>query len=331
MSTSAKDMNGFLPLATGSILDNCVTDFDLYILAEGQYALFAPAPWRWTRDELTKLLASGQSSLFYHTRDQATVELWRRIQRIDVTRGAGIEAFRKKPPGQRIVEINDAAAELTRILYEQPLTAAAVAKGEAIAGEMIRAIKENPGSVAAIGKLARHDDYTYYHSARVAAYSLSIAVSMSLTDNERLRSIALGCLFHDVGKSRIALDVLHKPGALSPEEWDLMRKHPSFGIELVEAAPTPVFDQSAREIILHHHEKLDGRGYPHGISGQEIVKEVRIASFADMFDALTTARPYQVSRTRYEALDLIRHKLMPNVDPDVYKAVVELFGKGNAG
>ena len=259
-------------------------------MAEGKLVLYAPAPYRWLRDELTKLLAMGHRDLFYHSYDHKKVSTWRRIQNVDVTWGAGQEAFQKKSPVERLIQINDAAAELTRILYEQPLTAASVAKGEAIAADMIRCIKEDPGSVAAIGKLARHDDYTYYHSARVAAYSLAIAVSMSVRSDEKLRSIALGCLFHDVGKSRISLAVLHKPGALSPEEWDLMRRHPAFGIELVEATPAPVFDRVAREIILHHHEKPDGRGYPHGISGAEIVMEVRIASFADMFDALTTAR-----------------------------------------
>ena len=330
MAIAAKDFSGFLPLVIGTILDNSVTDFDLYIVAEGKLVLYAPAPYRWLRDELTRLLATGHQDLFYHIRDDKKVAAWRRIQNIDVTRGAGAEAFHKKAPVERLAQINDAAAELTRILYEQPLTAASVAKGDAIATEMIRCIKEDPGSVAAIGKLARHDDYTYYHSARVAAYSLAIAVSMSLKSDEHLRSIALGCLFHDVGKSRIALSVLHKPGALTPEEWDLMRCHPTFGIELVEATPAPVFNLISREIILHHHEKPDGRGYPHGISGAEIVMEVRIASFADMFDALTTARPYQVSRNRYEALDFIRHKLLPGVDADVYKAVVELFRKGSA-
>ena len=331
MTNAAKDLSGFFPFATATLLDNCVTDFDLYILADGKLVLFAPAPYRWLRSELTNLLATGNRELFYHNRDQKKVALWKRIQSVDVTRGAGLEAFRKKAPVVRLGQINDAAAELTRILYEQPLTAVSVAKGDAIANEMIRCIKEDPGSIAAIGKLARHDDYTYYHSARVAAYALAIAVSMSVSTDEHLRAIALGCLFHDVGKSRIALAVLHKPGALTPQEWDLMRKHPLFGLELLEATPAPVFNATAREIIVHHHEKHDGGGYPHGISGQEIVMEVRIAAFADMFDALTTARPYQVSRNRYEALDFIRHKIVPGSDPDVYKAVVDLFSKGRVG
>jgi len=110
MTIAAKDFSGFLPLVVGTIRDNSVTDFDLYIVAEGKLVLFAPAPYRWLRDELTRLLAAGHQSLFYHIRDDKKVAAWRRIQNIDVTRGAGAEAFHKKAPVERLVQINDAAA-----------------------------------------------------------------------------------------------------------------------------------------------------------------------------------------------------------------------------
>lgn len=305
----------FLELPLSEIHESSATDFDFYIRSEGSPALYAPGPHWWSAEELRKLRLAGHASLLYRKSDSERVKTWLKIQAISWT----------AVPEKRIPRLNDAAAELTRILYEQEMSHAIVAKGQTIAVDLVRCIKEDPRSVAAIGKLARHDDYTYYHSARVAAYSLAIAVTMSQSSDPLLEQLALGCLFHDVGKSKIALSVLNKPGTLTPPEWDLMRRHPGFGIEIIELSTKARFTTLAREIVVHHHEKMDGSGYPHGLGASEISTEVRIAAFADVFDALTTPRPYQSSRSRYEAFDYIRHTMMKTLDVDVYKAVVELF------
>ncbi len=278
--------------------------------------LYAKAPYRWALDELGRLLNDGHRSFHHSIVDRGKVEAYKRLC-------AGLKADLTLPPEQRIVSLTDAASELTRILFKYPLTAASLAQVESVAKNMVRCIEEDPSCVAALGNLSNHDQYTYYHSARVAAYSLALAIKMSLTDAAHLAMMATGALLHDVGKSKIDLALLHKAGALTKEEWDKIKQHPVFGDEVVAGSVLAVMPRS---IILHHHERFDGSGYPHQLTERELLEEVKIVAFADVFDALTTNRPYQVSRTHFEALDLIRHKLLKNLHKDAFNAMIELLG-----
>jgi len=307
----------FKTLAIETLLDNSTSDFDLYIEINGKLVLYSGTPYKWARDELNRLLAAGHRQLFYSNADQSKVEIYRQLASIP-------KVDMNLPPIRRVTMITDAAAELTRVLYGHPLTESSLAKGKDIARDLVTTIKEDRACVKALGKLATHDMYTYYHSARVAAYALAIALNMSAQDEEHLESIAIGCLFHDIGKSKINLDILNKQGPLTNDEWSLMRRHPEFGHDAVKKTQ---LNQIPMEIILHHHERLDGGGYPHNLGPVDLLPEVRIAAFADIFDALTTNRPYQISRTRFEALDLIRNKMLNHLDKDVYKAMVDILSK----
>jgi HD-GYP domain-containing protein (c-di-GMP phosphodiesterase class II) len=164
------------------------------------------------------------------------------------------------------------------------------------------------------------------HSARVASYALALAMEMGQTDKIQLQAMAAGCIFHDIGKSKIDLTILNKNGPLTNDEWTLIKKHPEFGEQLVHDGFLGVVPL---EIILHHHERLDGGGYPHKLTAKDILMEVRIASFADTFDALTTNRTYQAGRSRYEALDLIRHRFLEQLDKDCYKAMVLILKRAS--
>jgi HD-GYP domain-containing protein (c-di-GMP phosphodiesterase class II) len=299
-----------------ALIDNSATDFDLYLEVGSALTLYAKAPYKWTKDELQRLLNDGHRVLYYFTADRTKVEAYRRVHqtvRIDTT----------SAPRERIANLTQAASELTKILYEYPLTAASAGMVGSVAKAMVDCVEEDRSCITALGLLANHDEYTYYHSARVAAYSLAIAMHLSQRDPTMLREMAVGALLHDVGKSKVDLSILNKRGALTKEEWQQMRQHPVFGDEVVSGS---LLSLMPREIILHHHERFDGTGYPHNLSERELLEEVKIAAFADVFDALTTNRPYQVSRSRYEALDFIRHKLLKVVHRDSFQAMVELLG-----
>ncbi len=304
-----------LTFPVDKILDNSATDFDLYMEVGGRLSLYAKAPYKWSKDELSRLLADGHHQFYYFTADRDRVEAYRLVHqkvKIDTT----------SAPPLRIVNLTEAAAELTKILYNHPLTAASIGKLDEIAKSMVACVEEDPSCVSALGKLANHDYYTYYHSARVSAYALAIAMHLSQKDPARLTELATGALLHDVGKSKIELAVLNKPGAFTPQEWELMKQHPVFGEAIVSDSLLAVMP---RHVILYHHERFDGTGYPHNLTERELLEEVKIVAFADVFDALTTNRPYQVSRTHFEALDFIHHKLLKNMHKDSYSAMVELL------
>jgi putative nucleotidyltransferase with HDIG domain len=294
---------------------NSVTDFALFLIAEGEYVLYAPPKYHWSEAELGRLAREGHGVLYYSSTDQLKVDAYLKIAQVG-------DIDTNLPPREQILQLTDVAAQLTKILYDYPLTPASLAKGTQIANQLVEVIQQDPTSVTALGKLASHDWYTYYHSARVAAYALAIAIEMGLSDKFQLQELSLGCLFHDIGKSKIDLSILNKTGPLTNDEWAIIRTHPEFGIRLIDNSKISIVP---REIILHHHERLDGAGYPHRLTEHELLQEVRIAAFADTFDALTTNRPYQPGRSRFEALDLIRHRFLQQLDPECYKAMVEIL------
>src|ERR1700681_3210864 len=173
---------------------------------------------------------------------------------------------------------------------------------------------------ASIEALARaidaRDPYTYGHSARVSAFSLEIADELGYPKEKR-ESLRRAALLHDIGKIGIEDHVLRKAGALNYIEAKQMRAHPVIGHQMLKDVP---FLHTSLTGIRHHHERWDGTGYPDTLSGEMIPLQVRILSVADVFDALTSDRPYRDAMSVAEATDLITHESGRQFDPVVVKA-----------
>ncbi|MFQ5814290.1 MAG: HD-GYP domain-containing protein, partial [Anaerolineae bacterium] len=133
------------------------------------------------------------------------------------------------------------------------------------------------------------DPYTFQHSQRVARYARELAVKMGLSEDV-VDTIESAARVHDLGKIGVDTSILTKPAPLNEAEWETMRKHPDVGASIVGRFP---FFRSGQELILHHHERYDGRGYPAGIEGDSIPVGARIIAVADAFDAMTSDRPYR--------------------------------------
>nr|WP_178104992.1 two-component system response regulator [Pseudomonas sp. WS 5013] len=163
------------------------------------------------------------------------------------------------------------------------------------------------------------DNETGLHVIRMSHYSrvLALAAGFSEAQAEELLNAAP---MHDVGKIGIPDAVLRKPGKLDGEEWEVMKQHAQIGADIIGEHPSGLL-RMAREIALNHHEKWDGSGYPRGIGGAEIPIEARIIAIADVFDALTSERPYKKAWPVEEAVQLLREQSGRHFDPEL----VELF------
>ena len=173
-------------------------------------------------------------------------------------------------------------------------------------------------AVTLVSLIDLRDRYTGSHSSRVANYSRDIAMQLGLSDTET-DSIVLAASLHDIGKIGVPDHVLLKPGKLTDEEFDWIKRHPEYGwmaLRNVEG-----FEQESL-MVLHHHERLDGRGYPAGLRGSEIPLGARIIAVADSFDALTTDRPYRPGRGQLAALQEIKRCAGTQFDPAVVDAFV---------
>ena len=144
--------------------------------------------------------------------------------------------------------------------------------------------------------------YTQGHTKRVSNLAAHLGRLMELPTRD-LEALRIGGILHDIGKIGIPDSLLNKPGRLNPEEWQLMKAHPAMGHNMAE--PLRPILKGALEVIRHHHERLDGSGYPDGIKGDEISMVARIMAVADVYDALITDRPYRKGMPREEALILI--------------------------
>jgi putative nucleotidyltransferase with HDIG domain len=165
------------------------------------------------------------------------------------------------------------------------------------------------GMVAA---LDYRDTETQWHSRRVARYTARLARELGARDPHELRTIEMGALLHDIGKIGVRDAVLLKPGPLDGAEWDEMREHPRLGWSLLQRIE---FLRDASLIVLQHQERWDGRGYPAGLAGEQIVLGARLFAVADTYDAITSDRPYRKAQPHAAAVQEMRRVAGTQLDP----------------
>jgi putative nucleotidyltransferase with HDIG domain len=164
------------------------------------------------------------------------------------------------------------------------------------------------------------DHETIGHSFRVARYAVTLAERMRL-GGEILTAIEWGALLHDVGKIAVPEQVLRKTGPLTDDEMEVMREHPRRGYQMLRGL---LFLGTALDVVLSHHERWDGRGYPNGLAGEQIPLSARIFAVVDTYDAITSDRPYRPARGHAEAVDELRRVSGSQLDPRVVDAFLAI-------
>ena len=167
--------------------------------------------------------------------------------------------------------------------------------------------------------LEARDPYTQAHTGRIRDLAMAIALALRVPRNVR-DAVHFGALLHDVGKIGIADSILQKPGPLSESEWQIMRRHPEIGVRMLGGID---FLAPALDVVMYHHERWDGRGYPSGLSGDEIPLAARIVAVCDAFDAMTTDRPYRKGLSIEQALDELTGVAGTQLDPRCALLLVE--------
>jgi len=160
----------------------------------------------------------------------------------------------------------------------------------AVVGEIVASVWRNPGALVSVARLKTADEYTYMHSVAVCALMVALARQLGL-DAGHCRAAGMAGLMHDIGKAAMPLDVLNKPGGLTEAEFAVIRTHPERGWAMLREAGGA--DDLTLDVCLHHHEKIDGSGYPHRLCGEAISLHARMAAVCDVYDAITSNRPYK--------------------------------------
>ncbi|WP_258926488.1 HD-GYP domain-containing protein, partial [Pseudomonas carnis] len=158
-----------------------------------------------------------------------------------------------------------------------------------LVGEIAASVLRQPHALISVARIKTHDDYTYLHSVAVCALMLSLARHLDL-DEEQTRLAGIGGLMHDLGKAAMPLEVLNKPGKLTDAEFAIMKRHPVEGAKMLRAGGA---EPGVVDIALHHHEKIDGTGYPDRLAGDAISLLARMGAICDVYDAVTSERAYK--------------------------------------
>lgn len=188
--------------------------------------------------------------------------------------------------------------------------------------DIAASVARNEGALISLVRLKTKDDYTYMHSVAVCALMVALANELGLSEAET-KQAGLAGLLHDIGKAAIPMDVLNKPGALTDDEFTLVKLHPERGHELLMQAN--ISDAATLDVCLHHHEKVSGMGYPHQLKGDEISLFAKMGAVCDVYDAVTSNRPYKDGWEPGVSLQRMA-QWADHFDNTVFKAFVKSVG-----
>ncbi len=195
------------------------------------------------------------------------------------------------------------------------------------AGELVEdisaSVMRNPGALVSLARLKTADDYTYMHSVAVCALMIALARQLEL-DERATREAGMAGLLHDLGKALMPMDVLNKPGKLTDEEFRIIRNHPVEGHRLLAEGGN--VSDIVLDVCLHHHEKIDGSGYPDRLDGEHISLFARMGAVCDIYDAITSNRPYKRGWDPAESIRRMTEWSRSHFDARVFQAFVKSIG-----
>jgi putative nucleotidyltransferase with HDIG domain len=307
----------FMPIYLESIRVDSVLDFDLYINVNGQLVLYRSANLAFTDRTLRKLLENRIDRLYvafenkrsYQRYIEKNLDKILADPKIEETKKAGI--------------LYDTSTNLVKDVLNNPTFGENIQRSKELVGQTVNFILQGRDAFLNLLKITSFDYYTYTHSVNVCTFSIALAQQLGFRDEEFLHELGIGSLLHDVGKSRISDRILNKRGSLTPIEFEIMKKHPKWGVEILEE--TDMIETSSHFPILQHHERGDRRGYPVGLSLDEMHIYSKIVAIADSFDAMTTDRVYQHAIDSFPALKIM-FSLKGAYDEQILRAFVELMG-----
>lgn len=210
-------------------------------------------------------------------------------------------------------------------MFEEARMGKAVDTGGAqkLVEEITDSVIRNPGALISLARLKSVDDYTYMHSVAVCAMMVALAKQLGMSEDQ-VRSAGMAGLMHDLGKAQMPMDVLNKPGKLTDEEFAIIKTHPEEGYKLLQSGEN--VDPVIMDVCLHHHEKTDGSGYPKGLKADEISLFAKMGAVCDVYDAITSNRPYKAGWDPAESLRKMAEWANGHFDTVVFQAFVKSLG-----
>lgn len=226
------------------------------------------------------------------------------------------------PTEEKAAIVYEKATEVMDHMFQNPEALGNVQEIQPLVGGFIDIVLHDQNAVESLMQITAHDYYTHTHSINVSIYTISLGAFMGITGDE-LKTLGTAAVLHDIGKSKVDYNIINKNGRLDENEFEEMKRHPAEGHAI--ALKLGIQDQRILTGIRHHHERLDGGGYPDDLKGIRISKFARLIGVCDVFDALSTKRSYKAPMSSFEALKLMKQEFKGHLDMDMVNAFIKML------
>ncbi|AFV96353.1 MULTISPECIES: HD-GYP domain-containing protein [unclassified Sulfuricurvum] len=300
------------------ITEGSQLDFNLFLTNEAKTAMSLFLQSDTAVDGNAKVKLREIESVYVSEEDEARYKAYVERHLQSIAKNSDI------PTEQKARLVYEKASESMDLMFKNPESLENVKNAQPIVNNFIDIILRDRCAVESLMKITAHDYYTHTHSINVSIYTLSLGSFLGI-DGKDLEVLGMAAILHDLGKSKIDYEIINKNGKLTDEEFAQMKHHPAFGHEL--ALKLNLIDERILTAIRHHHEKIEGGGYPDNLKGDKISQFARIIGVCDVFDALSTKRSYKDPMSSFESLSLMKQQMVGHLDMNMVDAFIRMLNK----
>jgi putative nucleotidyltransferase with HDIG domain len=312
--------NPFLPIYLESLVVDSVLGFDLFIKLGREMILYRSKQLPFTDSSRKKLLDNKVDKLYVPVTSKQAYQTYIESNLGRIIQDPSIHEEKKAGI------IYEASKTLVKDVLANPSLGENIQRSKDMVANQVSYILKGRDAFLNLMRISSFDYYTYTHSVNVCTFAIALANQLGINDTSALRELGLGALLHDVGKSRVSERILNKRAPLNRAEFEIVKKHPEWGLQIVKESSL-IADKSCYAII-QHHERVDGSGYPFGLLGKHIHVFGRIIAVCDVFDALTTRRVYQNALETYPAFRVM-YSTRREFDEEILREFTVLMGPDN--
>ncbi|MBN1294607.1 MAG: HD domain-containing protein [Candidatus Latescibacteria bacterium] len=315
-----QEIENYYPINLGILRLDTIRNFDVFLqLQNKKLILYHAGGERFTLSVKDNLLEHNVSTLFVKKRDKVLCLRYIEENLPGILADPSISlSYRSRLAHQTITFI-------ARSLFESQ-RAKTVKRFKSAIFSTMDLVLSSEHVLAHLIQLTSHDYHTFAHSINVGIFGIGLAIEVFKDRSEHdMKEMAAGFFLHDIGKCLISPTILTKRGPLTDHEWKIMKRHPADGYKML--SKLNALSIEAKVIVLQHHERHDGKGYPKGLKGNEIHIYSKICCIADVFDALTAMRPHKQPHNSFNALRIMKNEMKGEFDPEFFARFVMLFSR----
>ncbi len=310
----------FIPVHLDSLRIDSILNFDLYIRKGVEYVLYRASDLPFTEENRANLLQYNVRALYISHKNRHRYQEYLESNIKEIIADPTIEQTAKANI------VYDSAKLLVQDVLDQPTLAENIRRSQNLVDSTVSFILTGQTAFYSMLRVMSFDYHTYTHCVNVCTFALALAQFNGIVDKQELCSLGTGALLHDVGKTLIPEAILKKRSSLTDREWDLIRKHPQSGVDILKE--TNMIAEESYYPVLQHHEREDGSGYPRGLKSDEIHVYSKIVAIADVYDAMTTKRVYRSAIAPYLALKEVFDQ-GDVFDRNLLESFTRMMGPGN--